>query len=1087
MPNKFTNDYRTSIAHADADAQLAAFAQGLEDIKPAAKPEGGTVASPKSESEDRGFLGDVGAFIKELPEQFVGGVNDAINNTIEAARDVGEAAGIPNYALQYKNEKGEWDWKFLNDQEVAEKGGLDKVLPEFEQASTAGGNMLRAITTFATGFIPAAKGLKAAGAVAKVGKVATGMVAGGVADAVTMDPHQERLATFLNEVPVLGAIIPDYIADNDPANEGNWEGRIKNVIEGAVLGGASEVLIGSAVKLFKGYKVASIAKKAAGETGPITPEDALKQMDEIKAAKEAAIEEFSQKQLPHKLDDAAHSKATIAAEKKGRVFINMDRINTEDDVKAMMQRAADLQASKINKGRKTFKGIKEASEGEMKEVNDLLGRPTARPFTAEEAVAARNVLTSSADNLAIQGQVASMPTASAADLFNFQKALALHNDIQVKVFAGRKATAQSLASWRITSKSSAGRLKAIQEAMEKNGGVQNASKMAKVIADTSSVGGNVSKIAADLGGNRWADAHYQVWINGLLSSPATHGANFVSNVGTTVMSIPERYMTAAFEGMMGSNGSALIEANARATGLMSGIKDGFQLMTGKTKNIRITASSKLENAVQPISAVAWGKQPETVVGKGLDYLGKVVGLPGFALERSDNFFKGMNYRMMLNEKASKQAFDEGLKGKAFKMRVGDLVNNPTEAMQDVATHFARYQTFTNEAGEFTKGVQKVIGNTGGAGKYVIPFVRTPSNILSYGFERTPLAPLMGSVRESIKKGGSEAAEVYAKMAGGSMIMAGISVATLDGKVTGSGPSNWDERRALEETGWRPYSIKVGDKYVSYERFEPIASLAAYSADITSIMGQVDDEGSDELVAASLAAFAKNLGSKTYLSGMMQFVDVMNSGSPKKIEKYVQKMTSGIIQPAFSSVVKKGNNYFDDIKRDYTPDDVNGFLKSTFMLAAENIPGMGRTAPPLRDAWGEKMHYSSGIAPILDATSPIRMSADKNDPVNLMIADNRIPLSLPSRELDGVKLTNKEYSRYSEIAGKEAKKEMDSAHADGLFEGMSEGPDGEIALVTKKIIQDARKFAKGEMIMDHPELEDRIYNNKLEIESNLLGE
>jgi hypothetical protein len=1082
VENNLTNTYRKSIENADIDAQVNAFKEGLGEIKqPPAQ--GGSAPT----TTNRGFLGDVGAFIKEIPEQFVGGVNDAINNTVELARDAGEAVGIPNYALQYKNEKGEWDFEFLNAEEVEAKGGLDKVLPEFKEASTAGGNMLRALTTFATGFIPATQGLKAAGAIAKVGKVAGGMIAGGVADAVVSDPHQQRLATFLNEVPALGMIIPDYIADNDPANESNWEGRIKNVIEGAIIGGTSEALIGSAVKMFKGYKVASIAKKAGGgDAKELTPDDALKQMEQIELDKAAAEKEFADKMLPEKSQKMIDDGKALA-KKRGQVYINMDNIKTDKDIKAMMQRAADLEADKLNAGGKTFKGIKEASKKEMKDINDLLGRPTTRPFSAEEALAARNILTSSADHLTDLGRLASMPSAGPVDLYNFKKGLAIHNDIQTKVFGGRKATAQSLAAWRIDSKSQKGRLRAIQEMMARDG--KDAMKTAKLLTDIADNGGNVSQAAGKLTG-RWASAHYQVWINGLLSSPATHGANFVSNVGTTLYSIPERYMQAGYEMLSGSNGSALAEANARATGLMSGISDGFKLMTGEAENLQLTnmGSSKLENVrANPISAEAWGKQPDSMIGKGLDWIGKAVGLPGWALQKSDNFFKGINYRMMLNEKSSKQAFEEGLTGKAFKMRVADLVENPPEPMMDVAVDFARYQTFTNTAGEFTTGVTLALNRTEGVGKYIVPFVRTPSNIIKYGFERTPLAPLMGAVREEIQAGGSQAAAAYSKMSGGSLIMMGIAGAAMNENVTGGGPSNWDERRALEATGWKPYSVKVGDKYISYERFEPIGSLIAYSTDITSIMGQTNDEDSAELVAAGLAAFAKNLSNKTFVSGMVQFVDVVNSGNPAKIEAYMIKMAAGMVQPFYSSAVKKGNNYFDDNKRDYKPDDVNGTLKSIFMLAAENVPGMGRSAPILKDVWGEDQHYSNGIAPIMSAISPINISADRHDPVNNMIAKNRIPLALPERSMEGIKLTNVEYAEYSEIAGKQAKEEMDSAYASGLFEGLSEGPDGEIALITKQIISQSRAFAKGEVIMNNPELEDRIYQNKLDVESKLIGE
>ena len=143
---------------------------------------------------------------------------------------------------------------------------------------------------------------------------------------------------------------------------------------------------------------------------------------------------------------------------------------------------------------------------------------------------------------------------------------------------------------------------------------------------------------------------------------------------------------------------------------------------------------------------------------------------------------------MLNEQATKEALNEGLTGSAFKQRVADLVQNPTNPMHDVSTDFARYQTFTNETGKFAKSVNSAVQATG-VGKYIVPFVRTPANILSYGFERTPLAFVMSDVRNALKAGGTEASIAMARIAGGSMLMASVVPFVTDGKITGGGPAN----------------------------------------------------------------------------------------------------------------------------------------------------------------------------------------------------------------------------------------------------------------------------------------------------------
>lgn len=1091
------SDFSTQYSQMSIDEMLAADAKeyGLDqpqEVIQEAAPSPTPVAPVKEEGrasdvgnklmtedtgeEARSFRESVGAFLKEVPMQVAGGAMDAVNNTVDAARDLGRAAGIPDYVLQITNEAGDFDPMFLSPEETKKKGGLKTGwLPDVKEADTAAGGFTRAITNFAVGFVPVSKGLKAAGMTSKALRAYT---AGAVADGITMDPHQSRLSTLLNEVPILQDIVPDYMADNNPEHENMWEGRMKNAIEGLVVGGAGDMIIGGAVKMLKGYKVAKQAKKVADAqpktVDEIVEEGASKAASDAKAADEM-IEARELDMGPEEV---------LNETPKGDFEINHMRIKDSKDVQNVLQNMADKSAEKLKAGSKTWDETTAASVDEYKKVSDLLGREMDRPFTAAEAVASREILSSSAKTLEGLAKLASSPTATPEDLFKFRRGVEVHKSIQGAVFAGRKATAQSLNAWKIPAGSTKARAQGIAAILETSGG--SARQMAKMINTVADAGGNVSGTLGKITAKNWSDAHYQVWINGLLSSPSTHLANVMGNAGTTMMSIPERYITAGFDAMKGQGGDSLIQANARAAGFFDGLKDGFQLMTGKKTNTVLEASMKTEARVDAISAEAWGKTPDSVMGRGLDYIGKAVGMPSYALEKGDLFFKGLNYRMMLNEQATKEAMQEGLKGKAFKERVADLIANPTNPIHDVSTDFARYQTFTNEAGTVTKGLSKAIAASH-VGKYIVPFIRTPSNILSYGFERTPIAFLMSDVRNAMKAGGTEASTAMAKVAAGSLLMAATVPFALNGKITGAGPSNPAERKALEQTGWQPYSVKLGEKYYAYERLEPFATVIGYSADMTSMMGQVGEDETGEMVAAMSAAMFRNMSNKTFLSGMTKFIDVVNSGSPAKWETYLTSMGAGVLQPVYSSAARKANAYFDDTVRDYKPDDVNGFLKTMIMKAQETVPGLGTTAPPLRDVWGDKMSYSHGVAPAVAALSPIRIKKADNDPVNKMIAENNIPLSLPSRRIGGVKLTNKQYSEYTKMAGKLAKSEIDDAYALGEFDGATGGPDGEINMIVDMIISQARQEARGNMMMDDIDLANAIEEAQLDKERKLLGE
>jgi len=1024
-------------------------------------------SSNETKEDDDGMLSAIGDFFKELPSQAAGGVIDALNNTLQTAKDMGEDIGIPDYAIQLFDKDGNLDIGLLTPEEIEEAGGRRaQIAPNVEEADTVAAGFARAITQFATGFIPVSKGLQAAG---MAGGVARGLAAGGIADAVTMDPHQARLATLLNEVPALQDVVPDYLADNNPENESAWEGRIKNALEGLGLGVGSEALIKGTARMIKAYKTMSKAPTPVKTASKIIEEDSIADM----------VEDLSENMIDEKIIDLGPEE--LLYNEGGITYLNHNRINSVDDIKNVMQNMADqFDMTDVM----SLDQMERASSSQYKEVTELLGREIDRPFSASEAIAARKLMTSSAEKLTELAKIAVNPMASPEDMFKFRRSMQVHSAIQEVVLSGRRATARALKSWDISTGSTKMRLQQITDLMESNG--KNTKQLAEMIVDTANNDGNVSATINKALSAKWKDAYYQVWINGLLSSPSTHGANIISNMATTMLSIPERYITSGFDAIQGIGGESLIQANARAAGFFNGLIDGFQLITGKTSNPYIEFGSKLENRMDAISASAWGKQPNSIVGKGIDYIGRFIGIPGWALEKGDLFFKGINYRMMLNEQAAKQALSEGLTGKEFKERIVKLVSNPTDSMKNVSSDFARYQTFQNKPGKIAYYFDK-LRNVIPGGKYLMPFVRTPANILTYGFERTPVALLMSDVRNAIKSGGPKRAEALARMSAGSLLMSSVVPFVLDGTITGAGPADYRERNVLEQTGWQPYSVKIGDKYISYDRLEPISTLIGYSADIASIMGQLDEEDSGELIAAGLAAFSRNLTNKTFLSGITQFVDVLTSNSAPAWENFASRQLAGFIQPVYSSAIKKGNYFLDNVKRDYKSDDVNGFLKSTFLRAADQVPGMGKNAPPIRDIWGEPRKFYNGVAKPLETLSPIKIKKEDPDPVNKMIAENNIPLGLPRRIVQGVRLTNKEYATYCEYAGKLAKGRIDKAYNMGFFDKMSDGPEGQKALYIKRIVTKSRQIARRKMLIENPELKNRIRMNKEETKLKLMGE
>src|SRR5687768_10912177 len=101
-------------------------------------------------------------------------------------------------------------------------------------------------------------------------------------------------------------------------------------------------------------------------------------------------------------------------------------------------------------------------------------------------------------------------------------------------------------------------------------------------------------------------------------------------------------------------------------------------------------------------------------------------------------------------------------------------------------------------------------------------------------------------RSDIRAGGTLRAQALGKWGGGATLAAtGIYYAS-SGIVTGGGPTDPTLRRSQEElTGWKPYSVRIGDTYYSYGRLSPLGSLLGMVADYTEIRGSIDDAKAEE--------------------------------------------------------------------------------------------------------------------------------------------------------------------------------------------------------------------------------------------------
>jgi hypothetical protein len=611
--------------------------------------------------------------------------------------------------------------------------------------------------------------------------------------------------------------------------------------------------------------------------------------------------------------------------------------------------------------------------------------------------------------------------------------------------------------------------------------------MANLLVTIDSAEG-VGRFAKDVRKATSWDMVMEAWINGLLSSPTTHAVNSTSNALTALWQIPERAL-ASYIGKVipGEREIGSGEALAQSYGLIEGFKDGLRgfaktMWTGEDMDLL----GKIEHRHRAITAQNLGMEGGGIAARAVDLLGEGVRLPGRFLMAEDSLFKTIGYRMELRARAFRQAKSEGLTDrKAVAQRMQEIIEDPPDDIQSAAVDASHYQTFTKDLGEAGKAGQKFISKVP-ALRLIVPFMRTPTNIVKFAGERTPLAVASKNIRADIAAGGARRDLALARMSMGSMIMATMATLTAEGHITGGGPKDPKLKAAKYRTGWQPYSIKIGDKYVAYNRLEPMGMLFGVAADTAEIIGQVGTESAEDLALASVMAFTKNVTSKTWLRGISEAVNAIDD--PERYGKrYLMNYARTFIPRAGAQVERT----MDPELRETWVDPSKSVWLEVWNNIRSQIPGLSDDLPPRRNLWAGPIALEGGIGP--DIVSPIYTSTAKESPIDKELVRLQAGIGKPKKTQtirgQAIPFTPDEYDRFivamNEVTlpqtGKNLKNSLDDlVTKDTMYRDLD---DDRKEIMLKRLIYQARDMAREEMYQSDPNI--RFLVDRMQFEQQML--
>ena len=155
----------------------------------------------------------------DIPLQILGGIRDATQSASDLLWDTSPTNLIMEYGFN------------IDTQNPIQLG-------EVPEPETISGALTRGVSQFLIGFIPVSRTLKFIKPISKMGELGKGAIAGGVTDFTVFAPHEERLSNLVQSFKELQNPVTEYLqADPDDSAA---EGRLKNVLEGLLIGGLAE-------------------------------------------------------------------------------------------------------------------------------------------------------------------------------------------------------------------------------------------------------------------------------------------------------------------------------------------------------------------------------------------------------------------------------------------------------------------------------------------------------------------------------------------------------------------------------------------------------------------------------------------------------------------------------------------------------------------------------------------------------------------------------------------------------------------------------------------------------------------------------
>lgn len=310
-----------------------------------------------------------------------------------------------------------------------------------------------------------------------------------------------------------------------------------------------------------------------------------------------------------------------------------------------------------------------------------------------------------------------------------------------------------------------------------------------------------------------------------------------------------------------------------------------------------------------------------------------------------------------------------------------------------------------------------IHKLGGVGEVVMPFTKTPANMVARSLDYSPVGLAKG-LKDFYTKGGNPA-EYIDEIAKGLTGSAGIALGAAlykSGVLTGAESDNANKRAFDKQNGFLPFAIHVPGTNVYYRISDFQPSMMSVITGAAWAQAASGDETPEQAAKGAVVAFTNTLADNSNLSNIGDLFgnyDGLGGGLWDAALGLPQSMV-----PSLSNAVAKTTD--TTVRNPYDATDPIQSQKNQIMA---KIPGLSKELPAAYDTWGnEKQRDNAAFEQFLDPAAFTNQTASSRDKEiqRLYEATGDIGVYPPSvkngTDVDGLKPDNTQTSEYQRTAG-----------------------------------------------------------------------